>query len=101
MSKTWIVIILGALVLVGKIGSQSSQIDVLNAELQACRAEARDAAKEINRQNEAVKRLEIDLNTAKQIEAEAKAHEAKIDKIVVKDGTCGAELKAFKELFNE
>lgn len=77
-----------------KIWSKNSQIKELKNELTDAKFELLKCDKSLERQNEAIKKLEIKGEVKEPLEVQ------KIRKVFIKDRSCEGELNAYKKLFD-
>lgn len=78
-----------------QISAKNSEIKTLKFELEKAKFELFECDKNLKIQNKAIKELEIKGAPKEPLNLE------KIKKIYIKDESCVAELKAYKELFDE
>ena len=78
-----------------QISAKNSEIKTLKFELEKAKFELFECDKNLKIQNKAIKELEIKGAPKEPLNLE------KIKKIYIKDQSCVAELKAYKELFDE
>lgn len=78
-----------------QISAKNSEIKTLKFELEKAKFELFECDKNLKIQNKAIKELQIKGTPKEPLNLE------KIKKIYIKDESCVAELKAYKELFDE
>lgn len=78
-----------------QISAKNSEIKTLKFELEKAKFELFECDKNLKIQNKAIKELQIKGTPKEPLNLE------KIKKIYIKDQSCVAELKAYKELFDE